>query len=234
MKILNRLFIGVAIITGCFVFGCSVKSSQEPAVADPAVLAENDETPYAKVPATEILQQTRKKYKSLRHYSALVSTEFTTSYPSGETKEDKIESSLEFEAPAKIKLKWTEKDREKEFTLPNVRNPRPNTDEANWALTDAAKTDAYQKMFWIVPGLFGVASKMKSVADIMIDPQIVNEEEIYDRDHYVVEGDIRLNLGTITLWIDKSDFLIRRMKRHYSVEGGFFETRETYFDLEVE
>ncbi|MGC2235284.1 MAG: hypothetical protein WA584_03935 [Pyrinomonadaceae bacterium] len=188
-----------------------------------------------------ILQKTVQKYKNLLHYKSKGQTEFTTSV-SGRVKQKYADLSMEYTSPAQMKLKWTENEQEKEFIINenkafaiNGNGVREDFDENSWGLS--LSTGEYgNRKFLIAKGLFSVTSDMKSVIDILENPQIVREENLELQSCYVIEGDITQNLGKMSLWIDKENLLIRKIKQYFPLDeknNSSFEIQETYFDIET-
>ncbi|MGC2235285.1 MAG: hypothetical protein WA584_03940 [Pyrinomonadaceae bacterium] len=187
----------------------------------------------------EILHQVAQKYKNFRYYTSNGRTEFTMN-TSGRIKKEYADLVIKLITPTQMKLKWTENDKEKEFTInenqvfmTNDNGTREDFDERGWGLSLA--TGEYGKSkFLITRGLFAATSDMKSEIDIMENPQTIGLDNFESFDCYVIEGNLPRNLGKTTLWIDKEESLIRKIKRHLALSNNSsFEIQETYFDIET-
>lgn len=191
---------------------------------------------------SKLLQSVVEKYKKLRYYKSNGLNE-SILVSSGKIKKQ-IETDLEidYKSPSNLKLVWNEDDERKEFHIDgeksyllNANGKKEIFEDNSWGILSTSDDDDIRK-FLIARGLFGEVTKLKSAIDIWKNPQITGEEEVDGKKCHVVKGDLPMELGEMTLWIDKENLFIVKIKQFFPLRKGnnsYHQTQETYFDIDA-
>ena len=208
-------------------------------------------SPRAKpISAQEVMNKVAERYSSLRHYSSRGTNIHKSNFDGKEDAPEQTDFEIKYDRGKSGSIEWTDRGTQKKFSF----DGKTSTESANGRVTHSYATplsglmtvelaEGGWTLFQINLFVFRDELKLGDKAFFLTieDPIVSDECEVDGRPCYLLSGKLRRVDGGMSYWIDKTDYVIRKIERVINRKKETPEktwvrtttTTEEYRDIEI-